>query len=355
MQAIIYYNYGSPDILQLKEIEKPTPGDDAVLIKVRAASVNPLDCGELRGVPLLFRLAFGLKKPTIAEPWRPGVDLAGVVESVGLNVTRFRSGDAVFGVCISDPQASGTKVWLHRQGSFAEYVCAPESMLAKKPDNVTFEEAASAPVAAFTALQGLRDKGQIRSGQKVLINGAAGGVGSFAVQIAKWSGADVTGVCSTRNVDRVKSIGTDHVIDYTQDDLTSRGERYDLLFDCVGNHSLSECRRVMTPRGKCIMVGDLSGRSAIGLIFRLITALLLSRFTSQKFIFFLARPNTGDLKVTRDLMIEEKLKPMVDRCYSLSEVSAAIRYVGEKHARGKVVVTLDGDAQAQEPCIQTNV
>ncbi len=344
MQAIVYYNYGSPDVLQLQDIEKPTPGDDEVLVKVRAASVNPLDCGELHGVPFLFRLAFGLKKPTAAQPWRPGVDLAGVVEAVGAKVTRFHSGEAVFGVCISNPQASGTKVWLHRQGSFAEYVCAPESMLSPKPDTVTFEQAASAPVAAFTALQGLRDKGQTHSAQKVLINGAAGGVGTFAVQIAKSFGADVTGVCSTRNIEMVRSIGADHVIDYTQDDFTNRGERYDLLFDCVGNHSLPDCRRAMTPNGTCIMVGDLSGRSAIGFISRLITGLLLSRFTSQKFVFFLARPNKEDLEVMRKLMIEEKLKPVLDRCYPLSEVPAAIRYVGEKHARGKVVITLESHA-----------
>jgi NADPH:quinone reductase-like Zn-dependent oxidoreductase len=341
MQAIVYHNYGSPDVLQLKENEKPTAGQDDVLIKVRAASVNPLDCGELHGVPFIFRLALGLKNPTAAQPLRPGVDVAGVVEAVGSKVTRFHSGDAVFGVCISDPQASGTKVWLHRQGSFAEYVCAPESMLATKPDNVTFEQAASAPIAAFTALQGLRDKGQIHSGQKVLINGAAGGVGTFAVQIAKSFGADVTGVCSTRNVDMVRSLGADHVIDYTQEDFINRREQYDLLFDCVGNHSLSECRRAMTPHGKCIMVGDLSGRGGIGLISRLITALLLSRFTSRKFVFFLARPKKEDLELMRDLMMEEKLKPVLDRCYGLSEVPAAIRYVGEKHARGKVVITLD--------------
>lgn len=284
-------------------------------------------------------MLFRLKKPTVARPWRPGIDVAGIVEAVGSKVTRFQSGDGVFGVCISDPQASGTKVWVHHQGAFAEYVCAPESMLATKPDNVTFEQAASAPVAAFTALQGLRDKGQTQSGQKLLINGAAGGVGTFAVQIAKSCGAVVTGVCSTRNLEMVRSIGADHVIDYTVDDFTKRGERYDLLFDCVGNHSLAECRRVLTPSGKCVMAGDLSGRSAISFIARLMTAFLLSRFTSHKFLLFLARPNTEDLEIVRDLMFDGKLKPVLDKSYRLSEVSEAVRYLGEKHARGKVIIT----------------
>jgi NADPH:quinone reductase-like Zn-dependent oxidoreductase len=265
MKAIVYYNHGSPDALQYEEIEKPVPGDNEVLIKVRAGSVNPLDRGELKGLPYIFRVVFGLRKPQVTRPGRPGVDVAGQVEAVGRKVTQFKPGDEVFGVCISDPQASGVKVWLHRQGSFAEYACAPESTLVTKPDNVTFEQAAAAPVAAFTALQGLRNKGQIQRGQKVLINGAAGGVGTFAVQIAKSFGAEVVGVCSTRNMDMVRSIGADHIIDYTQEDFTKRGERYDLLFDCVGNYSLSECRRVLNPKGICVMVGDLSGRGMVGL------------------------------------------------------------------------------------------
>jgi NADPH:quinone reductase-like Zn-dependent oxidoreductase len=341
MKAIVYYNYGSPDVLHHEEIEKPAAGDNEVLIKVRAASVNPLDYGSLKGVPYIFRIVFGLRKPTITQPGRPGVDVAGHVDAIGRNVKQFKPGDEVFGACISDPQASGTKVWVHRQGAFAEYVCAPESILVMKPDNVTFEQAASVPVAAFTALQGLRDKGQIQSGQKVLINGAAGGVGTFAVQIAKSFGAEVTGVCSTANVDMVRSIGADHVIDYTQEDFTKLGPRYDLIFDCVGNHSLLECRRVLNPKGICVMVGDLSGRGMIGLMARLIIALVLSRFASQKLVTFLAKPNKQDLTIMHELIKAGKVKPVIDKRYSLSEVPQAIRYLAEKHARGKVVITLE--------------
>ena len=344
MKAIVCYSYGSPDVLQLAEIEKPAPNDNEVLIKVRAASVNPLDLGELKGVPLIFQIAFGLRKPTIAQPSRPGVDVAGEVEAIGLKVTQFKPGDEVFGACISDPQASGTKAWIHRQGAFAEYVCAPEAMLAIKPDNVTFEQAASAPVAAFTALQGLRDKGQLQAGHKVLVNGASGGVGTFAVQIAKAFGAEVTGVCSTRNTDLVRSIGADHIVDYTQDDFTQREDRYDLIFDCAGTHSLSACRRVLKPSGKCIMVGEMTGRGAGGIVSRLMTALVLSSFGSQKFVTLLAKPKQTDLVVVRDLMQAGKVKPVIDRCYRLTEVPQAIRYLAEKHARGKVVITVEASA-----------
>jgi NADPH:quinone reductase-like Zn-dependent oxidoreductase len=217
-----------------------------------------------------------------------------------------------------------------------------------KPDNVTFEQAASVPVAALTALQGLRDKGQIQPGQKVLINGAAGGVGTFAVQIAKWFGAEVTGVCSTRNVDMVRSIGADRVIDYTHEDFTKSGERYDLIFDCVGNHSLSACRRVLNPKGICIMVGDRSGRGMIGLLARLIAALLLSRLVRQKLVTFLARPNKRDLTIMRDLMRAGKVIPVIDKRYRLSEVPEAIRYLEERHARGKVVITLESNNKTWE-------
>ena len=341
MKAIVYYNYGSPDVFQYEEIEKPAAGNDEVLIKVCAASVNPLDCSSLKRVPYIFRIAFGLAKPTVAQPGRPGVDVAGQVEAVGRNVTQFKPGDAVFGVCISDPQASGVKVWVHRQGAFAEYVCAPESTLVMKPDNVTFEQAASVPVAALTALQGLRDKGKIQPGQTVLINGAAGGVGTFAVQIAKSFGAEVTGVCSTTNVDMVRSIGADKVIDYTHEDFTKLGRHYDLIFDCVGNHSLPECRCVLNPKGICVMVGDLSGRGMLGLLGRLLTALVSSRFASQKLVTFLARPNKEDLTILHELMKAGKVKPVIDKRYSLSEVPQAIRYLAEKHARGKVVITLE--------------
>jgi NADPH:quinone reductase-like Zn-dependent oxidoreductase len=338
MKAAVCSKYGPPEVVQITDVEKPVPKDNEVLIEVRAASVNPLDGGSMKGRPYIVRIMTGLRKPKIT---RPGVDVAGQVEAVGRNVTQFKPGDEVFGVCISDPQASGTEVWVHRQGAFAEYVCARESTLVMKPDNVTFEQAASVPLAAFTALQGLRDKGQIQPGQKVLINGAAGGVGTFAVQIAKSFGAEVTGVCSTRNVDMVRSIGADRVIDYTQEDFTKRGQHYDLIFDCVGNHSLSACMRVLNPKGIYIMVGELSGRGMIALLARLITALVLSRFVSQKLVTFLARPSKRDLTIMHDLMKAGMVMPVIDKRYRLSEVPEAIRYLEEKHARGKVVITLE--------------
>jgi len=333
MKTILYYNYGSPDVLKCEEIEKPAVADHEVLIKVRAASVNPLDEGLLKGGG---RIVTGLRKPKIA---RLGVDVAGQVEAVGRNVTEFKPGDEVFGVCIRSPHDSAVRVWIP-QGAFAEYACAPESALVVKPDSVTFEQAASVPVAAFTALQGLRDKGRIQPGQKVLINGAAGGVGTFAVQIAKSLGANVTGVCSTRNFAMVRSIGADHVMDYAQEDFTKSGRRYDLIFDCVGNHSLSACRRVLNLKGITVMVGDLTGRGMIGILARLITAFVLSLFGSQKFVTFLARPSKDDLTVMHDLMKAGKVRPVIDKRYKLSEVPAAIRYLAQKHARGKIVITL---------------
>src|ERR1700685_4670011 len=277
MKAIVCHRYGSPDVLKCEEMEAPIAGDDEVLIKVRAASVNPLDGSSMKGRPYIVRLLTGLRRPKIT---RPGVDVAGEVKAVGRNVTQFKPGDEVFGVCISDPQASGTEVWAHRQGAFAEYVCAPESMLAIKPDNVSFEEAAAVPVAAFTALQGLRDKGQIQPGQKVLINGASGGVGTFAVQIAKWFGAYVTGVCSSRNVDLVRTLGADQVIDYTQEDFTTILQGYDLFLDCVGNHSLLAGRRILSPKGRLVIISGPDGRW-LGPVARLLKALVLSRFVSQ--------------------------------------------------------------------------
>jgi NADPH:quinone reductase-like Zn-dependent oxidoreductase len=324
MKAIVYHNYGSPDVLQCEEIEKPTAGDKEVLMKVRAASVNPADWHFMRGTPYIFRMMTGLRKPKIT---RLGLDVAGQVEAVGRNVTQFKPGDEVFGSC---------------RGAFAEYACTCESALVLKPENVTFEQAASVPVAAYTALQGLRDKGRIQPGQKVLINGAAGGVGTFAVQIAKSFGADVTGVCSTRNVDTVRSIGADQVIDYTQEDFTQSGQRYDLILDCFANHSLSACRRVLNPNGKYIEVGG-PGGSMIGLLARWITALVLSRFVSQKFVMFIAKSNKEDLINMCELMKAGKVTPVIDRRYRLSEVPEAIRYLEEGHARGKVVITLEHD------------
>ena len=296
MKAAVYRRFGPPEVVvQVEDVEKPVPKDKEVLIRVRAASVNPLDCGLPKGGG---RIVTGLRKPKVT---RLGVDVAGEVDAVGSNVTEFKPGDAVFGACIRDPQASGFKVWVC-QGAFAEYACAPESTLVLKPDNVTFEQAACVPLAAFTALQGLRAQGPTQLGQKILINGAAGGVGTFAVQIAKSFGAEVTGVCSTRNVDMVRSIGANQVIDYTREDFTTSGQRYDLIFDCVGNHSLSACRRVLNPNGICVMVGDQSGRGIIGLLTRLLTAFVLSWFVKHKLITFLAKPNKEDLSIMHELM-----------------------------------------------------
>jgi NADPH:quinone reductase-like Zn-dependent oxidoreductase len=321
MKAIVYSNYGPPDVLKFEEIEKPAAGDDEVLIRVRAASVNPLDWHFMRGTPYVFRIMAGLREP---KSTRLGVDVAGQVEAVGRNIKQFQPGDEVFGAC---------------RGAFAEYVCASESALVIKPTNVTFEQAASVPVAAFTALRCLRGQGQLRPGQKVLINGAAGGVGTFAVQIAKSFGATVTGVCSTRNADMVRSIGADQVIDYTQEDFTKSGQRYELLLDCVGNHPLLACRRALDSTGVYIMVGGAGGRW-IGPFPRAIKALLLSRFVSQTFFMFLEKMNKEDLTMMRDLMEVGKVTPVIDRCYRLSEVPEAIRYLEKGHARGKVVITI---------------
>jgi NADPH:quinone reductase-like Zn-dependent oxidoreductase len=323
MKAAVYTRYGPPDVVQITDVEKPVPKDNQVLIKVRAASVNPLDWHFMRGTPYFVRIPAGLRKPKVTGL---GVDVAGQVEAVGRKVTQFKPGDEVFGSC---------------RGAFAEYACTSESALVMKPDNVTFEQAASVPVAAFTALQGLRDKGHIQPGHKVLINGAAGGVGTFAVQIAKSFGADVTGVCSTRNVDMLRSIGADRVIDYTQEDFTESGQRYDLFFDCVGNHSLLACRRVLNPKGIYIAVGGPSGRWMIGFLARAITAPGLSRFVSQNFVMFIAKRSKEDLAIMRGLMKAGKVTPVIDKRYRLSDVPEAIRYLEEGHARGKVVITLE--------------
>src|SRR5271166_2977639 len=323
MKAVVYHTYGSPDVLRFEEIAMPTPGDNDVLLQVRGASVNPLDWHFMRGEPYAVRLVTGLPKPK--DP-RLGVDVAGVVESVGRNVTRFQTGDEVFGA---------------GKGAFAEYACAPESSLVTRPANLTFEQAAAVPIAGISALQGLRDAGQIQPGNKVLINGAAGGVGTFAVQIAKSLGAEVTGVCSGRNVDLVRSIGADHVIDYTQEDFTKSGQRYDAIFDCVLNHSLSACRRALDPKGIYIGVGGSGSRWMIGLLAPVIKALVLSPFVSQKLVSIMAKPSKEDLTIIRELMAAGKVTPVIDRSYSLSEVPEAIRYLEEKHARGKVIITLE--------------
>ena len=333
MKAIVYSNTGSHDALKLADIAKPTAGDDEVLIKVRAASVNPLDVGLTRH-PFLRRIVSALsKRKSKRKSTGPGRDVAGVIaegpEAVGSNVTQFKPGDEVFGWC---------------RGAFAEYACASQSTLVMKPENVSFEQAASVPVAGLTALQGLRDKGKIQPGQKVLINGAAGGVGTFAVQIAKAFGAEVTGVCSTRNVELVRSIGADHVIDYSREDFTKSGQHYDVIFDLVANHSFRARRRVLKPQGIYVGAGILGlGGSMVRLVGHQITELVLSRFVSQKFVTFMAKINQADLAILGELMEAGKVTPVIDRCYSLSEAPEAIRYLEQGHARGKVVITLAQD------------
>ena len=316
LRVIVFTRYGNPDVLELRELEKPTPKDDDVLIRVRAAALNPLDWHIMRGLPYILRMQYGLIKP---KSGRLGVDFAGTVEAVGKNVTQFRPGDDVFGA---------------RNGAFAEYVCTQGKALAAKPANLTFEQAAAVPVAGFTALQGLRDKGRVQPGQGVLINGASGGVGTFAVQLAKLFGAEVTGVCSTKNLEMVRSLGADHVIDYTQEDFTRSGQRYDLLVDCVGNHPLSTCRRVMSPTGTYVMVG--------GPLIRMLTVGVLSRVVRQSLVAFIASPNAADLIYMKELIEAEKLTPVIDRCYTLDEAPEAMRYLAEGHARGKVVLRMNG-------------
>ena len=325
MKAAVYTRYGPPDVVvQIADVEKPIPKDNEVLIQVRAASVNPLDWHFMRGTPYFVRIMTGLRKPKIT---RLGVDVAGQVEAVGGNIMQFKPGDEVFGSC---------------RGAFAEYACTSESALVAKPNNVTFEQAASAPVAAFTALQGLRDKGHLQPGQKVLVNGAAGGVGTFAVQIAKSFGADVTGVCSTRNIDMVRSIGAEKTIDYTQQNFTTSDQRYDLILECVGNHSFSECRRVLNPTGRFVMVGGPHEMSVISLLALMIKPLLLSLFVSQKAVMFIAKSSQDDLTLLGELIATGKLKPVIGGRYSLSNARDAVRQVEEGHARGKVIITLDG-------------
>ena len=320
MKAITYHRYGSPDVLEYEDIEKPAPGDNEVLIKVRAASVNPFDWHFMRGSPYFLRIVAGLRKPKMT---RLGVDVAGQVEAVGRNVTQFKPGDEVFGVC---------------REAFAEYARTSESSLVMKPGNVTFEQAASVPVAAITALQGLRDKGHIQRGQTVLINGAAGGVGTFAVQIAKSFDTDVTGVCSTRNVEMVRSIGADRVIDYTQQDFAKGTQRYDLIFDLVATHSLRAYRRVLNPNGTCVIAGGPS--QVLAILTSAFEVFVLSRFVSQNFVMYVAKPSKKDLTFMRELMEAGKVTPVIDRRYTLSEVPQAMRYMEEGHARGKVVITV---------------
>ncbi|HXY60015.1 MAG TPA: NAD(P)-dependent alcohol dehydrogenase [Chthoniobacterales bacterium] len=327
MKAILSCEYGAEN-LKLEQIEKPAPADNEVLVHVRAASVNPADGHEIRG-SWIGRPFSGMRKP---KNTRFGTDFAGVVEAAGKNVTDFKPGDEVFGA---------------KNGAVADYVCVKaERAIVMKPGNITFEQAGSVGIAGITALQGLRDKGHIQSGQKVLINGASGGVGTFAVQIAKAYGAEVTAVCSTHNVDLVKSIGADHVIDYTKEDFTKTDQQYDMIYDLVGNHGFSERRRILTPKGICVLAGiggaglhpETMGRIAANFwnAFR-------SNFTKQKFVFYIAKLTKDDLNALRELMETGKVSPVIDRTYKISETQAALQYLEEGHARGKVVITVTGD------------
>jgi NADPH:quinone reductase-like Zn-dependent oxidoreductase len=324
MKAVIYCDYGAPDVLSVEEIAKPVPEDDQLLVKVHAAGINPLDWHYMRGKPYIMRLDSGLRKPKVTQL---GVDFSGTVEAVGMNVTRFKPGDEVFG---------------GRTGALAEYVTVGDDRaVALKPANVTFEQAASVPIAAITALQGLRDKGKLRAGQKVLVNGASGGVGTFAVQIAKSFGAHVTGVCSTRNLELVRSIGADEVIDYTREDFTEGSQRYDVILDMVGNHPLSAYRRVMEPDGIHVLVGGPDSGNWIGPLTGPIKAMISAPFVEQEHAPFLAALTREDLAFLADLMQAGKVTPVIDRRYRLNEVAEAIAYLEEGHARGKVIVNME--------------
>src|SRR5205809_5695342 len=326
MKAIVYCDYGVAN-LKLEEIEKPVPNDDQILVRVRAASVNPYDWHFIEGTPKIMRaMGVGLRKP---KDTRLGVDFAGTVEAVGKNVTQFKPGDEVFG---------------GRGGAFGEYVCPRATRaVALKPANITFEQAASVNIAGITALQALRDKGKVQPGQKVLINGASGGVGTFAIQIAKSLDADVTGVCSTRNVDLVKSLGADHVIDYTKEDFTKSAERYDVMLDNVGNRSLSECRQVLTPNGNYVLIGGggANEQGFLGGLGKALWAMVFSKFVNQQMGMMMADANGKDLTILAEMMQSGKLKPVIDRTYKLDQVPEAIRYVEQGHARGKVVIAVE--------------
>jgi NADPH:quinone reductase-like Zn-dependent oxidoreductase len=326
MKAITYCDYGLAN-LKLENIEKPTPSDDQVLVRVRAASINPYDWHFIEGTPKIIRvLGIGMRKP---KDTRLGVDFAGTVEAVGKNVRQFKPGDEVFG---------------GKGGAFAEYVTPrADRAVALKPANVTFEEAASVNIAGLTALQGLRDKGKVQPGQKVLINGASGGVGTFAVQLAKNFGTEVTGVCSTRNIDLVKSLGADHVIDYTKEDFTKSDQRYDVILDNVANHSLSECRHILTPNGRYVLIGGggANEQGLIGIMAKPFQAMVMSWFVNQKMGMMMAEMKQSDLSIIADLMQSGKVKAVIDRTYKLSEIQQAVAYVEEGHARGKVIIVVD--------------
>lgn len=325
MKALVFRQYGGPEILRIEEVEKPSPRPDELLIRVHAASLNPLDWHRMRGLPYPVRLlATGIGRPRFT---RLGVDFAGTVEAAGAQVRRFRVGDELFGTA---------------DGAVAEYVTSTEVGLALKPANLTFEQAAAAPVAGLTALQGLRDKGQLKAGQKVLINGASGGVGTFAVQIAKSTGAEVTGVCSTRNQELVRRIGADHVVDYTREDVTRGNERFDLVLDMVGSYPLLAYRRVLEPHGTLVVVGSPSNDRWIGAMSGLIKATLIHPLVGQHYDVLLADANrTQDLETLAELMRSGKVTPVIDRTYTLVDAAEAMRYLEQGHARGKVIIRVD--------------
>jgi len=329
MKAIVQDTYGSPHVLELREIDKPVVGDDEVLVRVHAAGVDQGVWHLMAGLPYLLRVAgVGLRAPK--NPVR-GVDVAGRVEAVGENVTRSQPGDDVFGTC---------------RGSFAEYACAQEDQLVPKPANLTFEHAAAVPVSGCTALQAVRDRGNVRPGQQVLIIGAGGGVGTFAVQLAKGFGAEVTGVCSTTKVELVRAIGADRVIDYTREDFADDRNRYDVILDIAGNRSLSHLRRALDPEGTLVLVGGEGGGRWLGGVDRTLWALVLSPFVRHKLGTWIATQPKEDLQALHELLETGKLTPVVDRTFPLSEVAEAIRYMREGHARGKVVITVPGASSA---------
>ena len=321
MKAIVHERFGSPEVLELREVEEPGVGDGDVLVRVQAASVNPADWYAMTGAPYVARVQMGLRKPKA----RLGLDLAGEVTAVGGNVTRFKPGDEVFG--------AGT-------GTLAEYVAVSEDGLVPKPANLSFEQAAAVPVAGLTALQGLRDKGSVQPGQQVLINGASGGVGTFAVQVARALGAEVTAVCSTRNVDMVASLGADRVIDYTREDFTRTDRRYDLLLDVAGSRSWPECRRVLAPQATLVLVGAPKGNALLGPLGHILKVRLASLPASQKMTFFISKADRQDLEALAELLEAGRVSPVVERTYPLSEAADAFRYLGEGHARGKLAITM---------------
>ena len=324
MKAIVQHEYGPPEqVLEFGEVDRPTLEDDRVLVRLQATSVHPGDWHLISGLPGIVRImGFGVRKPKKSIP---GSEIAGRVEEVGDSVTQFQPGDEVYGEVGQ---------------AFAEYVSAPQHLLAPKPANLTFEQAAAVPVSAFTALQALRDKGEVQPGQKVLVIGASGGVGTYAVQIAKSYGAEVTGVCSTRNLEMVRSIGADHVIDYTNEDIDQSGQLYDLIVDTAGSRSLSTVRRSLTPDGTLVLVGGEGGGRWFGAVGRTLKAILLSPFAKQRLRAFIASANQEDLETLTELIEAGKVIPVIDRSYEFSQIPEALRYLGEGHTQGKVVISM---------------